>query len=123
MFLLLPLLLLLCVCYGDALTPRAALPVARRCSQGKASATSKTSSTSTGFALRASAGGEQLGVVTMYKKEGCPYCKKAVELLVGTYQLELKFVDIEVCPLLTPSLPSLPYNNCTRSSRRTARRS
>ena len=48
-------------------------------------------------ALRMSAGGEQEGIVTMYKKEGCPYCKKAIELLSGTYKLDIKFVDIEVC--------------------------
>lgn len=38
---------------------------------------------------------EQKGIVTMYKKEGCPYCKAAKELLEKTYELEIKYVDIE----------------------------
>lgn len=37
----------------------------------------------------------QLGRVTMYKKESCPYCKKARELLEGKYGLTVTFVDIE----------------------------
>lgn len=37
----------------------------------------------------------QLGRVTMYKKEGCPYCMKAKELLEGKYLLNIVFVDIE----------------------------
>ena len=39
--------------------------------------------------------GDQLGIVTMYKKEGCPYCAKAKDLLEGKYGLNIKFVDIE----------------------------
>jgi len=31
----------------------------------------------------------------MYKKEGCPYCKKAKELLEEKYKLDITFVDIE----------------------------
>ena len=38
---------------------------------------------------------DQKGIVTMYKKEGCPYCIKAIQLLQETYGLEIKFVDIE----------------------------
>jgi thioredoxin-related protein len=38
---------------------------------------------------------DQKGIVTMYKKEGCPYCKSAKELLENTYELEIKYVDIE----------------------------
>ena len=38
---------------------------------------------------------EQLGRVTMYKKEGCPYCQKAKELLEKKYELKINFVDIE----------------------------
>jgi Glutaredoxin len=48
--------------------------------------------------LRLSAGpisSEQLGVVTMYKKEGCPYCMKARTLLEEKYGLRISFVDIE----------------------------
>ena len=37
----------------------------------------------------------QLGRVTMYKKEGCPYCKKARELLEEKHGLKLTYVDIE----------------------------
>jgi glutaredoxin 3 len=37
----------------------------------------------------------QLGRVTVYKKESCPYCKKARELLEGKYGLQLSLVDIE----------------------------
>lgn len=37
----------------------------------------------------------QLGRVTMYKKEGCPYCMKAKELLEGKYGLNIVFIDIE----------------------------
>lgn len=37
----------------------------------------------------------QLGRVTMYKKEGCPYCIKAKELLEGKYGLNIVFIDIE----------------------------
>jgi hypothetical protein len=37
----------------------------------------------------------QLGRVTMYKKEGCPYCVKARGLLEEKYQLKIDFVDIE----------------------------
>jgi glutaredoxin 3 len=38
---------------------------------------------------------EQKGIVTMYKKETCPYCKKAKELLEGKYKLNVKYVDVE----------------------------
>ena len=38
---------------------------------------------------------EQLGVVTMYKKVGCPYCAKATDLLEGKYSLKINYVDIE----------------------------
>ena len=38
---------------------------------------------------------DQLGRVTMYKKETCPYCKKAKELLEGHYNLIINYVDIE----------------------------
>ena len=37
----------------------------------------------------------QLGRVTIYKKEGCPYCIKAKELLEGKYELKINFVDIQ----------------------------
>lgn len=37
----------------------------------------------------------QLGRVTMYKKNGCPYCARAIELLEGKYQLKVDYVDIE----------------------------
>ena len=37
----------------------------------------------------------QLGRVTMYKKNGCPYCARAIELLEGKYQLKINYVDIE----------------------------
>ena len=37
----------------------------------------------------------QLGRVTMYKKETCPYCKKARELLEGKYGLAVTYVDVE----------------------------
>eukprot|EP00607_Mallomonas_marina_P005480 CAMPEP_0182426124 /NCGR_PEP_ID=MMETSP1167-20130531/12603_1 /TAXON_ID=2988 /ORGANISM="Mallomonas Sp, Strain CCMP3275" /LENGTH=116 /DNA_ID=CAMNT_0024607333 /DNA_START=145 /DNA_END=495 /DNA_ORIENTATION=- len=38
---------------------------------------------------------EQKGIVTMYKKDGCPHCANAVELLTGKYSLDIKFVDVE----------------------------
>ncbi len=38
---------------------------------------------------------EQLGRVTMYKKEGCPYCSKAKTLLQEKYQLNVTYVDVE----------------------------
>lgn len=38
---------------------------------------------------------DQLGRVTMYKKQGCPHCDKAVSLLTDKYGLEITFVDIE----------------------------
>jgi len=37
----------------------------------------------------------QLGRVTMYKKEGCPYCVKAISLLEGKYGLDINYVDIK----------------------------
>lgn len=37
----------------------------------------------------------QLGRVTMYKKDSCPHCKKATELLEGQYQLKINFVNVE----------------------------
>jgi hypothetical protein len=57
--------------------------------------------------LFASAGGEalngekttQLGIVTMYKKEGCPHCKKATTLLQDKYGLKISFVDIQAEPM------------------------
>jgi glutaredoxin len=36
----------------------------------------------------------QLGIVTMYKKDGCPYCKNATALLEEKYGLKITFVDI-----------------------------
>lgn len=38
---------------------------------------------------------EQKGIVTMYKKEGCPYCSASIDLLQNKYSLDIKFVDIE----------------------------
>ncbi len=38
---------------------------------------------------------DQLGRVTMYKKQGCPYCDKAASLLTEKYGLEITYVDIE----------------------------
>ncbi|KAJ1432611.1 thioredoxin-like protein [Ochromonadaceae sp. CCMP2298] len=38
---------------------------------------------------------EQLGRVTMYKKEGCPYCEKAKTMLENEHGLKIDFVDIE----------------------------
>lgn len=38
---------------------------------------------------------EQLGLVTMYFKESCPYCKNSKEILVSKYGLNVTFVDIE----------------------------
>ena len=38
---------------------------------------------------------EQLGLVTMYYKETCPYCKNAKEILVTKYGLSVNFVDVE----------------------------
>jgi hypothetical protein len=38
---------------------------------------------------------EQLGRVTMYKREGCPHCVKATELLVDKHKLDVTYVDIE----------------------------
>jgi thiol-disulfide isomerase/thioredoxin len=37
----------------------------------------------------------QLGRVTMYKKDTCPYCKKAKELLEEKYGLKVTYVDVE----------------------------
>ena len=37
----------------------------------------------------------QQGRVTMYKKNGCPHCAKAIELLEGKYGLKINYVDIE----------------------------
>ena len=38
---------------------------------------------------------EQKGRVTMYKKEGCPFCLKAQTLLEGKYGLTITYVDIK----------------------------
>lgn len=38
---------------------------------------------------------EQKGIVTIYKKNGCPHCIKAIELLEKKYELNITFVDIE----------------------------
>ena len=38
---------------------------------------------------------EQKGRVTMYKKEGCPFCLKAQGLLEGKYGLTVNYVDIK----------------------------
>ena len=38
---------------------------------------------------------EQLGRVTMYKKQGCPFCVKALDTLVSKYGLDVTEVDIE----------------------------
>lgn len=38
---------------------------------------------------------EQLGIVTMYMKETCPFCKEAKALLVDKYGLKLSLVDVE----------------------------
>ena len=38
---------------------------------------------------------EQKGRVTMYKKEGCPFCLKAQGLLEGKYGLAVTYVDIK----------------------------
>lgn len=38
---------------------------------------------------------QQLGRVTIYKKEGCPYCIKAKELLEGKYELKINYVDVQ----------------------------
>lgn len=38
---------------------------------------------------------EQLGVVTMYKKDSCPFCKKAKALLEDTHGLTVTYVDVE----------------------------
>jgi len=37
----------------------------------------------------------QLGIVTMYTKNGCPFCKLATELLTDKYGVKITFVDIE----------------------------
>lgn len=49
----------------------------------------------TGLVLKMTAELYQKGIVTMYKKETCPYCKKARILLEEKYKLDIKFVDIE----------------------------
>jgi glutaredoxin len=38
---------------------------------------------------------EQLGRVTMYKKDGCPFCEKAKTMLENEHGLKIDFVDIE----------------------------
>jgi glutaredoxin len=38
---------------------------------------------------------EQLGIVTMYFKESCPYCKNAKQLLETKYGLKISYVDVE----------------------------
>ena len=55
---------------------------------------SLTSMTSTSAAVNTETS-TQLGIVTMYKKDSCPYCKAAKELLEGTYGLKITYVDIE----------------------------
>lgn len=37
----------------------------------------------------------QLGRVTMYKKQGCPHCTQAINLLQNQYELRIDFVDVE----------------------------
>lgn len=37
----------------------------------------------------------QLGIVTMYKKEGCPFCAKAIDLLENKHHLNITYVDIQ----------------------------
>jgi len=37
----------------------------------------------------------QLGRVTMYTKEGCPFCKKAKALLEDVHGLNIEYVDVE----------------------------
>eukprot|EP01040_Poterioochromonas_malhamensis_P009605 gene9605-10429_t len=37
----------------------------------------------------------QIGIVTMYKKEGCPHCAKAKDLLENKYQLKVTYVDVQ----------------------------
>lgn len=39
--------------------------------------------------------GDQLGRVTMYKKDSCPYCAKSKVLLEEKYGLKVTYVDIE----------------------------
>lgn len=39
--------------------------------------------------------GTQAGRVTMYKKEGCPYCAAAKQLLEEKHNLQITYVDIE----------------------------
>jgi glutaredoxin len=36
-----------------------------------------------------------IGIVTMYTKNGCPFCKLATELLTDKYGVKITFVDIE----------------------------
>lgn len=37
---------------------------------------------------------EQKGIITMYKKDSCPYCKKAKATLEEKYSLKVTYVDI-----------------------------
>jgi hypothetical protein len=38
---------------------------------------------------------EQLGTVTMYFKESCPYCKNSKEILIDKLGLKVNLVDVE----------------------------
>ena len=38
---------------------------------------------------------DQLGRVTMYIKQGCPFCERAKDLLESEYKLEIAYVDVE----------------------------
>jgi glutaredoxin len=38
---------------------------------------------------------DQLGIVTMYFKKGCPHCANASKLLEEKYNLKVKYVDVE----------------------------
>lgn len=54
-----------------------------------------STSTNSGASSTIPSSTTQLGRVTMYKKEGCPYCKKAKELLEANYSLTVTYVDVE----------------------------
>jgi glutaredoxin 3 len=44
--------------------------------------------------MSASPAVEQKGLVTVYHKESCPYCKEVVALLQGHYELRVTMVDV-----------------------------